>query len=197
MVVTDAPACGRAKLSSLFVGLLVSGCAFQAHIDPLLLPTAPPQPFQEFTPRADATPAAVGVTAGIPRALGEAEAPSRATPAALPTVALGSGLGTMVVAGTLLWRSLAWAKSLRLGEVGCQPAKFVVGLISGIVGLLLVGLGVGVFLTGVTAASAGAPTLLGIFEGFELMVVGGIFMLGGGALLYAGYRAIKSSNCLR
>jgi hypothetical protein len=102
----------------------------------------------------------------------------------------------MLIAGALLWRSLASGRQLKFQKLQCQAAKLVVGLFAGVVGLVLGAAAIALFLLGTTESSAGAATVVGIVHGLELMIVSGVFMIGAIALLYASYKAIAASDCL-
>ena len=176
--------------------LLLSGCAFQPELEPLRIPTAPPQPFQDFAAPVASSSALEAQPAVPAPSYGDVEAPSRLSPGMQLASALGGGLGVMLVAGALLWMSLASGRQLKFQKLQCQAAKLIVGLIAGAVGLVLGVVAIALFLLGAAESSAGAETVVGIVHGLELMIVSGVFMIGAIALLYASYKAIGASDCL-
>jgi len=176
--------------------LLVSGCKYDPRIQPLMIATAPPQPFQQFASPVPTLPAMQPEPDRPGQSFGDVVAELDPSSGMRLAGSLGGGVGVMALAGALLWRRMASGKQLRFQAVECQSAKLVVGLIAGVVGLVLGAVGIGLFLFGGAESSAGAPTLIGIVHGLELMIVAGIFMIGAVALLYASYKAIEASGCL-
>jgi len=84
---------------------LLSGCAFEPELETLKIPTAPPQPFQDFGVPVPSSSALVAQPAVPAQSYGDMEAASRLSPGMQLASALGGRLGVMLLAVALLWRS--------------------------------------------------------------------------------------------
>lgn len=105
-------------LTFLWLGIVLLGaCKFEPDIEPLVLPTAPPQPFSQFAPEIEVTHVALAVTPAADFQLGVVERQQGGLEKALPWVVAGGVLGAVAGAGAVALRRSTFSFSPRIKRI--------------------------------------------------------------------------------